>query len=118
MLGQTTQQVNEKVTCGKLNDISFLGLVKSMGYLGKIELFGLIKCVSVQGSLQGGRPYIYGSLLDYLVRTCRNVKKRAAWNPGFSVLFGSVHKHITLQGGELGGQWAGRKVFKIRWLHG
>lgn len=75
MLGQTTQQVNEKVTCGKLNDISFLGLVQSMGYLGKIELFGLIKCVSVQGSLQSGRPYIYGSLLDHLVRTCRNVKK-------------------------------------------
>lgn len=33
----------EEVTCGKLNDISFLRLVQSMGYLGKIGTVGLIK---------------------------------------------------------------------------
>lgn len=75
MLGQTTQQVNEEVTCGKRNDISLLGLVWSMGYLGKIGMAGLIKCVSFQDSLQGGRFYIHSGLLDYLARTCRNGKK-------------------------------------------
>lgn len=49
--------------CGKLNDINFLGLVQSMGYLGKPGMVGLIKCVSFQDSRKGGSFYIYWSLL-------------------------------------------------------
>lgn len=47
-----------------------------MRYLGKIGMVGLIKCVSLQDSLQGGRFYIYNHLFEYLSRTCRNGKKQ------------------------------------------
>jgi len=90
-----------------------------MGHLGKIGMVGLVRCVIFQDSLQGEIFYIYISLLDYSARNCRNGKKYV--QPGtfaFQCWLSEATNTPLFKGGELRGQWAGRKVFRSRWLPG
>lgn len=88
-----------------------------MRNLRKKGMAGLIKCVSFQDSLKGRRFYIYNSLLDYWARTCRNGKEYLQHQAfAFQCWLTEAVNIPLFKGGELSGQWAGRKVFKIRWL--
>lgn len=89
------------------------------GILRKTGMVGLIKCVCFQYSLQGGRCYICSTLLGYLARTCKNGKEYVQLETfAFQCWLTKATNIPLFKGGELRGQWAGRKVFKIRWLHG
>lgn len=92
---------------------SFLGLVWSMGILGKLGMPGLIKCVIVQDGLQRWIFYIYNSLLGYLARTHGNGKKYVQLkNFAFQCWLVEAANTPLFKGRELGGQWAGKRYLK------